>query len=426
MPSVAQVLSPGFARTWHEAVAIVQEAAHQLHEGFGLPAAADIEIEESGALTFGFGDESSGNPVTALATLLQQLLEGVEAPQSLRDLASENAASSPAHATIASFSQALAFFERPNRSNDLRAVAGRLRSVREKSTADQEFERLREKVAHAPEPEQKKKTAEKRPPKLSKAQQAIAVAAVFALVFGTLGYRAGLHRNLGSMTAGIEGAIQNVVGAGLETFGVSRAASASENPVQPENEPLEKERDPGRTNGADRAAKASMRAGGASGSRPGDRPQRTARASSPAPTPPSTSPFPAAKPSTASATTAATSPAKAPAASAASAAAAAPRLTVTPGDGAIFSEEHPQVQAPVLVRPQLPKEPAPGDDTGIFDMLIDENGDVMQVKLISPRRRYHDRMLVAAAKAWKFRPAMLNGFPVKYRIRIPIILKGMP
>jgi TonB family protein len=84
------------------------------------------------------------------------------------------------------------------------------------------------------------------------------------------------------------------------------------------------------------------------------------------------------------------------------------------------------VLAPVLVRPQLPRDPPPGSDTGIFDMLIDENGDVMQVKLISPRRRYHDRMLVAAAKAWKFRPAMLNGQPVKYRVRIPIILTGMP
>ena len=67
--------------------------------------------------------------------------------------------------------------------------------------------------------------------------------------------------------------------------------------------------------------------------------------------------------------------------------------------------------------------PEPG---GYLPWGRSENGDVMQVKLISPRRRYHDRMLVAAAKAWKFRPAMLNGQPVTYRVRIPIILTGMP
>jgi len=32
-------------------------------------------------------------------------------------------------------------------------------------------------------------------------------------------------------------------------------------------------------------------------------------------------------------------------------------------------------------------------------------------------------MLLAAAKAWTFKPAMRNGVPVRYRIFIPIILK---
>jgi len=46
---------------------------------------------------------------------------------------------------------------------------------------------------------------------------------------------------------------------------------------------------------------------------------------------------------------------------------------------------------------------------------------VDEVRLISPTRRYYDRMMVAAAKAWVFQPARLNGRPVKYRTRIPII-----
>jgi TonB family protein len=99
---------------------------------------------------------------------------------------------------------------------------------------------------------------------------------------------------------------------------------------------------------------------------------------------------------------------------------------VLPAPDEVFSSENPEVQAPVLVRPQLPRKPAPGDDTGIFEMIVDENGDVTLVNLISPRRNFHDRMLVAAAKAWKFKPATLDGQPVKYRIRIPIILTAMP
>jgi TonB family protein len=79
-----------------------------------------------------------------------------------------------------------------------------------------------------------------------------------------------------------------------------------------------------------------------------------------------------------------------------------------------------------LQRPQMPKEPAPGSDTGYFDILVDEQGSVEEVRLLSPTRRYYDRMLVAAAKAWKFTPARLNGQPVKYRVRVPIIVPVMP
>ena len=74
-----------------------------------------------------------------------------------------------------------------------------------------------------------------------------------------------------------------------------------------------------------------------------------------------------------------------------------------------------------LVRSQLPKQPFADADTSYFDLVVDEAGDVQFVRLISPRNRYQDRMLVAAAKAWKFKPAVLDGKPVKYRLRVPVI-----
>jgi hypothetical protein len=83
----------------------------------------------------------------------------------------------------------------------------------------------------------------------------------------------------------------------------------------------------------------------------------------------------------------------------------------------------PEVRPATLVRSQLPKEPLAGADTGYFDIVVDQAGDVELVKLSSPAHRYEDRMLVAAAKAWKFKPALLHGEPVRYRLRIPIILQ---
>ena len=419
MFSVSQVLSSGFARSWHEAVAIVQEAASQVQPGLGLPGADDLMIDEAGVLTLGFGDEGSDDPVAALAGLLGGLLEGVEAPQALRDLASENDGPSPSHASVASFSQALAFYERPNRANDIRAVAGRLRHFREKSDTETEFDRLREKVAHAPEPkapEKKKKREKRKVPKLSKAQQAAAVAAVSLMVFGTLGYRSGLHQNLSSVTGGVESGIQGVLSSALEWFGISKASASS---AEAREEPVEAERETpdgspdrpmraSRSGSADRASRPVPRE--AAGSSKTSAADAATPLGAPKPSPPTAETLPAAR---------ATAPPAAPPAP-------MPAVTGMPEPGAVFTEDHPEVQAPVLVRPQLPKEPAPGDDTGIFEILVDEHGDVAQVKLISPRRRFHDRMLVAAAKAWKFRPATLHGQPVRYRIQIPIILKGMP
>src|SRR5919108_4587715 len=125
MHSVAQVLSPEFGRTWHEAVAIVQEVAAQLSPGLSMPSPEDLLFDDSGALVFGFGSERAENPVASLSSLLQGLLEGIDAPNGLRELAKENAQPSPQHASVDGFVRALAFYERPNRPNDLQAVAGR-------------------------------------------------------------------------------------------------------------------------------------------------------------------------------------------------------------------------------------------------------------------------------------------------------------
>lgn len=91
----------------------------------------------------------------------------------------------------------------------------------------------------------------------------------------------------------------------------------------------------------------------------------------------------------------------------------------------IFTADDEDVVPPVLVRPVLPKEPpknVPPDQIGTIEVVVDEQGDVASVRLISPANRFHERMLVAAAKMWKFRPAYKDGQPVRYRTRVRLTI----
>ncbi len=127
MYRVSDILNPEFARSWHEAVAIVQEIVSQLAPGATIPGPEDLLIDDNGKLQLGFGPDEAQNPVSILATLLKSLLNGVDAPGGLRDLAAENAKSNPALSSVSAFERALAFYERPGRASELQAIAARLR-----------------------------------------------------------------------------------------------------------------------------------------------------------------------------------------------------------------------------------------------------------------------------------------------------------
>jgi hypothetical protein len=53
---------------------------------------------------------------------------------------------------------------------------------------------------------------------------------------------------------------------------------------------------------------------------------------------------------------------------------------------------------------------------GRLEMLISRDGEVEIVKLHTPLNRYHERMIVSAAKAWRYRPALKDGKPVRFRL----------
>ncbi len=97
---------------------------------------------------------------------------------------------------------------------------------------------------------------------------------------------------------------------------------------------------------------------------------------------------------------------------------------------ATYSANDAEVAPPVMLRQQLPSsllEPDSEvpDDWPYLELLIDEQGAVERVRLraksLAPGQTlYRHRMLLAAAKAWQFEPALLNGQAVRYVMRVPL------
>jgi TonB family protein len=61
---------------------------------------------------------------------------------------------------------------------------------------------------------------------------------------------------------------------------------------------------------------------------------------------------------------------------------------------------------------------------GLLDLVIDEAGDVTSAVLTKSIHFTYDRQLLDMARTWKFRPAMKDGVPVRYRMTIEIRLNA--
>lgn len=83
------------------------------------------------------------------------------------------------------------------------------------------------------------------------------------------------------------------------------------------------------------------------------------------------------------------------------------------------------VVPPIVVRQELP--PFPGQlmigKVGIIEVLIAEDGSVESALIRQSVSTQYDGLALAAAKTWRYRPATLNGTPVKYRKAIQVTVK---
>jgi len=377
MVSVAELRRPEFSLHWHEAVAIVAEvAAMVMSRGLpGVPAPESIILVADGSLRFlddGLPDEA---PVRWLGDMLGVVLSSVTCPPELRQLVADTVADPPAYATVDAFASALAFYERPARPELLRALAARTQEVALQARANEELEHLQTRTRNQPA----KAAAAAAHPKRWRISRPMllgigAVVWIGMLAGGFFALVAAPTRI--AMTERVRARVDSLAGQALEAVGLSVRKGPPPAPVE---------------NAAPRATV-----------KPAKR-------------------KPLALPLTISLRELSCE--------------CLPPLPALPapgyGDAAttrdrrIYTPEEVDVEPAVLVRPHLPSEPpasVPPEEIGVLEIVVSPSGAVEHVQLIAPANRFHERMIVAAAKAWLFEPATMFGRPVRYRTRIRVTL----
>ena len=378
-----ELKSPAVALAWHEIAALVLDAATALDEqpDGDLADLAAIQLAGEGYVVLRHGGEE-GAPVLQLARLLEALLQDLPAPDALRELAARHLAAPRGEGGAEAFVAELSRFERPDRTAVLAQLAARAASVErhvEGSTAIAQLAsrvRAQERAA----PDAAAGAAAGRGKRLSApVVAALAVAAVAAAAL-TLAYVYAPQRPPGAAPQPVVERVR---------AGAAVLVDAAKQVLRPTPPP-----DPAPAPSAPPAARV--------------QPRRAAPKRATAPAPPSDDvvslasldgrvPMP--EPD------AATSPAPEPA------------------NPTVYTSADADVTPAALLRPHLPSQPPssmPLDDVGTLELMVTEAGRVAHVKLVSTSNRYQERMLVAAAKTWRFQPAMKDGSPVRFRLRLRI------
>lgn len=402
---VSNLRSWNVSLEWQEAVAIIQELADTVGRAgpaANVPDPEHIVIAEGGELVVLPGSAAPPHPVTQLACTLQALAEGTSAPPELCLLVSDNTGATPTHASVKDFSGALAIFERPGRRADIASVAARASEAEAHARMETELERLRTEARQAETPAQHDRQPPTHASRWRRSILLVSAAVLVLLVLGAFWLRGADAESATSFP--------------LQTL-VSRTGDQLADFVRSGMNAIIST---GETLGSPEVSESASRAAGAT---PGSRTEPSA-ADAPG-TAPSVGPPRELAPSSGAGRlvplplqylpdaleVSASQPDSGPAKS------GAIPVVYTAGDA--------EVVPAALLNPQLPSVPPrylTVDQLGVLDMIISETGQVEHVKLISIANRYQERMIVAAAKAWRFRPALKDGQPVKSRIRVRVTL----
>ena len=93
----------------------------------------------------------------------------------------------------------------------------------------------------------------------------------------------------------------------------------------------------------------------------------------------------------------------------------------------IWSADEPGVVLPVTIRQEVPRVPVniaqQARDRGMLEIVIDEQGRVVSMVIRMSVHPIYDPILLSAARDWRYKPATVNGTPVKFRKIIQISIE---
>ena len=93
----------------------------------------------------------------------------------------------------------------------------------------------------------------------------------------------------------------------------------------------------------------------------------------------------------------------------------------------IYSADDNEVVPPVVVRQEIPSVPAAvislAKPRGLLEIVIDDLGRVVAMTMRGSIHPSYDTQVLAAARDWKYKPATLNGQPVRFRKLIQVSVK---
>ena len=97
----------------------------------------------------------------------------------------------------------------------------------------------------------------------------------------------------------------------------------------------------------------------------------------------------------------------------------------TPVPPRIYTLDDANVVAPTIVNQALPLFPGQViiPRMGRIEVVIDENGLIESAAMTGPVTSAYDRLALNASKSWRYKPATVNGTPVKFKKTVQIAIR---
>jgi TonB family protein len=99
---------------------------------------------------------------------------------------------------------------------------------------------------------------------------------------------------------------------------------------------------------------------------------------------------------------------------------------VVPSPAHVWTGDEAGVTAPVAIKQDVPRVPisvaSHTRDRGLLEIVIDEQGRVVNITLRTSVHPVYDPLLMAAARQWRYQPASVDGNPVRFRKLVQIMV----